>query len=85
MYKVKYMAIFTMAFFFLYSFIACSSDNDDNEKKETEIENPEDNRPDEAKAFIGYWRNSQEKSTKSNDFIFFSDGICERYTTYEGE
>lgn len=55
--------------------IACSSDNDDETTNPpTEIsEAPEDNLPEEVKAFLGYWVN---QGNKGGDFIFWSDGTC---------
>lgn len=55
--------------------LSCSSDNDEEtQKPQTEIvETPEDNLPEEAKAFLGYWIN---QGNKGGDFIFWSDGTC---------
>lgn len=55
--------------------LSCSSDNDEEtQNPPTEIvETPEDNLPEEAKTFLGYWIN---QGNKGGDFIFWSDGTC---------
>ncbi|MCD8235053.1 MAG: hypothetical protein LUD00_00035 [Prevotellaceae bacterium] len=56
-------------------FVSCSSDDDESG---TEIEHPEDNLPNEAKAFVGYWSTSEN----APDFVFFGDGVCWRLDEY---
>ena len=45
-----------LTMFMSVSFAACSSDDDLNE----EPESPEDNLPQEARAFVGYWWNKMD-------------------------
>lgn len=77
------------------SFISCGSDDDDNvtppqgadgttpPKGGEEVESPEDNLPDVARSFIGYWRNTQSL-VSNRDFVFYADGTCDNYWTYGG-
>ena len=57
-----------LTMFMSVSFAACSSDDDLNE----EPESPEDNLPQEARAFVGYWWNKMD----GDNFLFFGDGTC---------
>lgn len=71
-------------------FVSCGSDDDNVLSKDgDEVHSPEDNLPDAARTFVGYWRNSLDNLTTSSDFVFYADGICERYSsdggTYQGQ
>lgn len=60
------------------SFIACSSDDDDSTSVS---ESPEDNLPEGAKAFVGYWDDAST-TISAIDFIFFTDGTGEMWHDY---
>lgn len=65
-------------------FISCGGDDDEAPGGNEQVESPEDNLPESSKGFVGYWRNSQDNLVTSNDFVFFGDGSCDRYNTYNG-
>lgn len=49
------------------------SPNNGGNDQSGEPESPEDNLPEEARAFVGYWINQE---SKGSDFVFSADGVC---------
>lgn len=70
--KRNFMPLLVVLLFAGIGLMSCSSDDDESG---TEIEHPEDNLPNEAKAFVGYWMNGGNGS-RDYDFVFFGDGAC---------
>ncbi len=64
----NFMPLLVVLLFAGIGLMSCSSDDDESG---TEIEHPEDNLPNEAKAFVGYWMGSGKY-----DFLFLGDGVC---------
>ncbi len=78
---IKHLPLLALIFISL-SYTACSSDNTDEPSSSvssipsTPPESPEDNLPEEARAFVGFWVNLNQYG---DDFLFFDDGICWRF------
>lgn len=53
-------------------FVSCSQPDDGNDE---EVENPEDNLPDAARAFVGYWV-SDSYASGTRVIVFNPDGTC---------
>lgn len=68
------LAIFMVAML-SFGFVSCSSDD---EEVENRVENPEDNLPEKAKAFIGYWKNIDTNDRSLYCFLFLPNGKCKR-------
>lgn len=67
--KITYFTKLFIITFLCINFASCSSEEDSSNLQES----PEDNLPEEAKTFLGYWKN---QGNKGGDFIFFEDGTC---------
>ncbi len=68
----KYLSLLTLILV-CFNYTACSSNNND----EPSIpDSPEDNLPEEARAFVGYWIRQNDTGYLDSDFLFFSDGTC---------
>ena len=61
-------------------------EKDEEKEKEKEEEKPasekvEDNLPEKARAFVGFWCNRAGNLTTASDFAFFEDGTCQRWSS----
>ncbi len=71
--KLIAFVILLLFVFLSLNFIACSSDEDKDNPQIDRPQTPEDNLPEEAKSFVGYWLNQGDKGV---DCLFFKDGMC---------
>jgi hypothetical protein len=69
--RFTYLTQLLVIAFLGFNIISCSTEDDNGPSKGPEA--PEDNLPEEAKAFLGYWEN---QGNKGGNFVFFEDGIC---------
>lgn len=69
---INHTNILITVIYFCFNAIACSTND------EIDSNSPEDNLPEETKAFLGYWESSND------NYLFFADGICWRipYNSY---
>lgn len=63
-------------------FVSCNQPDD--AYNEEEIESPEGNLPDAAKAFVGCWSSNDYNNSSSYRFVFFPDGTCWFSNSSEG-